>query len=71
MSLWSCMMLNQHLFRWFFREYNEVVPESYIGETLINFGDKPKDMKDKISDLPVFGDTIYSPELFSDPKKNL
>jgi hypothetical protein len=30
---------------------------------------KPKDMQDKISDLPVFGDTIYSPELFSDPNE--
>jgi hypothetical protein len=45
------------------------VADSDIGETLINFGDKPKDMQDKISDLPVFGDTIYSPELFSDPNK--
>jgi hypothetical protein len=25
----------------------------------------------KISDLPVFGDTIYSPELFSDPNKTV
>jgi hypothetical protein len=31
----------------------------------------PKDMPDKISDLPVFGGTIYSPELFSDPNKNV
>jgi hypothetical protein len=51
--------------------YNEVGPESYIGETLINFGDKPKDMQDKISDLPVFEDTIYSPELSIDPKKTV
>jgi hypothetical protein len=29
------------------------------------------DMQDKISDLPVFGDTIYSPELFSDPNKTV
>jgi hypothetical protein len=57
------------LFRCIFREYYEVVADSDIGETLINFGDKPKDMQDKISDLPVFGDTIYSPELFSDPRK--
>ena len=71
MALWSCMILNQHLFRWIFREYYEVVTDSDIEETLINFGDKPNDMQDKISDLPVFGDTIYSPELFSDPKKNL
>jgi hypothetical protein len=42
-----------------------------ILETLINFGDKPNDMQDKISDLPVFGDTIYSPELFSDPNKTV
>jgi hypothetical protein len=28
-------------------------------------------MPDKISDLPVFGGTIYSPELFSDPNKNV
>ena len=59
------------LLRCIFREYYEVVADSDIVETLINFGDKPKDMQDKISDLPVFGDTIYSPELFSDPKKNL
>ena len=45
--------------------------DSDIGETLINFGDKPKDMQNKISDLPVFGDTIYSPELFSDPNKTV
>ena len=56
MALLSCMILNQHLFRWIFREYYEVVADSDIGETLINFGDKPKDMQDKISDLPVFGD---------------
>lgn len=59
------------LFRCIFREYYEVVADSDIGETLINFGDKPKDMQDKISDLPVFGDTIYSPELFSDPNKTV
>jgi hypothetical protein len=59
------------LFRSTFREYYEVVADSYIGETLINFGDKPLDMQDKISDLPVFGDTIYSPELFSDPNKTV
>jgi hypothetical protein len=47
------------------------VADSDIVETLINFGDKPKDMQDKISDLPVFGDTIYSPELFSDPNKTV
>ena len=45
--------------------------DSDIGETLINFGDKPNDMQDKISDLPVFEDTIYSPELFSDPNKTV
>jgi hypothetical protein len=28
-------------------------------------------MPDKISDLPVFGGTIYSPELFSNPNKNV
>jgi hypothetical protein len=28
-------------------------------------------MQDKISDLPVFVDTIYSPELFSDPNKTV
>ena len=38
---------------------------------MINFGDKPKDKQDKISDLSVFGDTIYSPELFSDPSKTV
>jgi hypothetical protein len=59
------------LFRCIFREYYEVVADSDIGETLIHFGDKPKDMQDKISDLPVFGDTIYSPELFSDPNKTV
>jgi hypothetical protein len=59
------------LFRCIFREYYEVVANSDIGETLINFGDKPNDMQDKISDLPVFGDTIYSPELFSDPNKTV
>ena len=59
------------LFRCMLREYYEVVTDSYIGENLINFGDKPKDMQDKISDLPVFGDTIYSPELFSDPNKTV
>jgi hypothetical protein len=47
------------------------VADSDIGETLINFGDKPKDMQNKISDLPMFGDTIYSPELFSDPIKTV
>ena len=57
------------LFRCIFREYYEVVADSDIGETLINFSDKPKDMQDKISDLPVFEDTIYSPELFSDQMK--
>ena len=59
------------LFRCIFREYYEVVADSYIGEHLISFGDKPKDMSDKISDLPVFGITIYSPELFSDPNKTV
>ena len=59
------------LFKCIFREYYEVVADSDIGETLINFGDKPIDMQDKISDLPVFGDTIYSPELFSDPNKTV
>jgi hypothetical protein len=59
------------LFRCIFREYYEVVADSDIGESLINFGDKPKYMQDKISDLPVFGDTIYSPELFSDPNKTV
>ena len=59
------------LFRCIFREYYEVVANSDIGETLIYFGDKPKNMQDKISDLPVFGDTIYSPELFSDPNKTV
>jgi hypothetical protein len=59
------------LFRCIFREYYEVVADSYIGETLINFGDKPKDMQDKISDLPVLGGAIYSPELFSDPNKTV
>jgi hypothetical protein len=47
------------------------VADSDIVETLINFGDKPKDMQDKIGDLPVLGDTIYSPELFSDPNKTI
>jgi hypothetical protein len=42
------------LFRCIFREYYEVVADSDIGETLINFGDKPKDKQDKISDLPTF-----------------
>jgi hypothetical protein len=28
-------------------------------------------MPDKICDLPVFGGTIYSPELFSDPNNNV
>ena len=59
------------MFRCIFREYYEVVADSYIGEHLISFGDKPKDMSDKISDLPVFGITIYSPELFSDPNKTV
>ena len=59
------------LFKCIFREYYEVVANSDIGETLIYFGDKPKDMQDKISDLPVFGDTIYSPELFSDSNKTV
>jgi hypothetical protein len=59
------------LFRCISREYYEVVADSYIGETLIIFGDKPKDMPEKISDLPVFGGTIYSPELFSDPNKTV
>ena len=59
------------LFRCIFREYYEGVADSDIVETLKNFGDKPKDMQDKISDLPVFGDTIYSPELFSDPYKTV
>ena len=49
----------------------KLLADSDIGEALINFGDKPKDMQDKISDLPVFGDTIYSPELFSDPNKTV
>ena len=57
------------LFRCIFREYYEVVADSDIVETLNNFGGKPKVMQDKISDLPVFGDTIYSPELCSDPNK--
>jgi hypothetical protein len=57
------------LFRCISREYYEVVAGSYIGETLINFGDTPKDMPDNISDLPVCGGNIYSPELFSDPNK--
>ena len=48
------------LFRCIFREYYEVVADSYLGETLLNFGD-----------LPEFGDTIYSPELFSDPNKTV
>jgi hypothetical protein len=47
------------------------VADSDIGETLINFGDKPKDMQDEISDLPVFEDTIYSPELSIDPNKTV
>jgi hypothetical protein len=47
------------------------VADSDIVEILINFDDKPKDMQDKIGDLPVFGDTIYSPELFSDPNKTV
>ena len=59
------------LFRCIFREYYEVVADSDIVETFIYFGDKPKDMQDKISDLPVFGDTIYSPELFSDSNKTV
>jgi hypothetical protein len=59
------------LFRCIFKEYYEVVADSDIVETLKNFGDKPKDMQDKISDLPVFGDTIYSPEIFSDPNKTV
>ena len=49
----------------------KLLADSDIGEALINFGDKPKDMQDKISDLPVFGDTIYFPELFSDPNKTV
>ena len=49
----------------------KLLADSDIGEALISFGDKPKDMQDKISDLPVFGDTIYSPELFSDPNKTV
>ena len=60
MALWSCMILNQHLLRWIFREYYEIVTDSDIGKTLINVGDKPKDMQDKISDLPVFGDTSFA-----------
>ena len=60
------------LFRCIFREYYEVVADSDKVATLINFGDKPRDMQDKISDdLPVFGDTIYSLELFSDPNKTV
>jgi hypothetical protein len=59
------------LFRCIFRENYEVVADSYTGETLLNVGDQPKDMQDKISDLPVFGDTIYSSEYFSDPNKNV
>ena len=59
------------LFRCIVRKYYEIVADSYKGETLLNFGDQPKDMQDKISDLPVFGDTIYSPELFSDPHKTV
>jgi hypothetical protein len=47
------------------------VVDSDIEATLINFGDKPKDMQNKISDLPVFGDTIYSPELLSDQNKTV
>jgi hypothetical protein len=43
------------LLRCIFREYYEVVADSDIVETLINFGDKPKDMQDKIGDLPVLG----------------
>jgi hypothetical protein len=39
------------LLRCIFREYYEVVANSDIEETLINFGDKPNDMQDKISDL--------------------
>jgi hypothetical protein len=42
------------LLRCIFREYYEVVADSDIVEILINFGDKPKDMQDKIGDLPMF-----------------
>ena len=38
---------------------------------MLNVGDQPKDMQDKISDLPVFGNTMYSSEYFSDPNKNV
>ena len=52
------------LFRCISREYYEVVADSYIGETLINFGDKPNDMPDKMSDMPVFGGTFLFSRAF-------